>query len=265
VSGESALFVSTFSHASAGAILLCLHGIEAHGFRFAGLAQRLPAVTVVAPDLRGHGRSPMVGPWTLEQHIYDLGGLLNGLGPDTTVLGHSYGGLIAWELARAHPTLVRGLVLVDPAINVDADMARTSAETYTSAGRTWPSATVALDELMATHPPSGHWSVALDVALAMWHAEDGSVRPMLSGDAVRAAWSQMQQPLTESGFRGPTLLLEAAREQGLYVSATVVESMRAQLGESLTHFAIDATHSIPSDFPDLLATHVQRFLDSGEA
>src|SRR4051794_17381800 len=118
IAGAGPLFVSSFD---SGRPVLCLPGIESHGVRFLGLASRVPAVRVVAPDLRGHGRSPMVGPWTLEQHLEDLLPLLASVGvrdEPPVLLGHSYGGLLAWELARAAPASIAGLVLVDPAIAV---------------------------------------------------------------------------------------------------------------------------------------------------
>jgi hypothetical protein len=70
----------------------------------------------------------------------------------------------------------------------------------------------------------------------------------------------MQQPMRPTSFRGRTLLLEAGRESGLYVSAAVADEMRAQLGGALPHVVLDATHTIPSDYPDLLAVEVERFL-----
>jgi lipase len=141
---ESALFVSTFG---SGRPILCLHGIESHGMRFIGLAQRLPELRVVAPDLRGHGRSPMDGPWTLEQQLGDLLPLLESLGPDALLLGHSYGGRLAWELARALPDRISGLILADPAIAVDAEFARINAEEDTGVGDSWEDATAAFAEL----------------------------------------------------------------------------------------------------------------------
>jgi lipase len=116
----AALFVSSFG---SGRPILCLHGIEAHGIRFVGLAERLRATLVLAPDLRGHGRSPMEGPWTIEQHMRDLVPILENLGPDAVLLGHSYGGLIAWELARIEPELISALILVDPAIAITSELA----------------------------------------------------------------------------------------------------------------------------------------------
>src|SRR5215213_5794705 len=107
----SPLFVSRFG---SGAPMLALHGIEAHGVRYVGLATYLDGFHIVAPDLRGHGRSPRTGPFALEQHVDDLMPLVEELGPETTLLGHSYGGLIAWEVARAAPDAIKRLVLVDP-------------------------------------------------------------------------------------------------------------------------------------------------------
>jgi hypothetical protein len=36
--------------------------------------------------------------------------------------------------------------------------------------------------------------------------------------------------------------------------------MRAELGDALQHVVLDATHTIPSDYPDLLAGAVSEFL-----
>jgi lipase len=103
----SALFVSRFGE---GKPMLCLHGIEAHGVRFVGLASYLPGYQIVAPDLRGHGRSTRSGPFSVEQHVADLVPILDELGAETTILGHSFGGRIAWEIARVAPDKVARLV-----------------------------------------------------------------------------------------------------------------------------------------------------------
>src|SRR5689334_13534397 len=118
----SDLFVSTFGPLDARGTVLCLHGIESHGLRYVGLAERLNrlefAARVVAPDLRGHGRSVKVGPWTLEQQLADLLPVLDSLAiaDRPMLLGHSYGGLLAWELARVAVDRITALILVDPAI-----------------------------------------------------------------------------------------------------------------------------------------------------
>ena len=47
-------------------VVLCLHGVTGHGLRFRRLAEERLATRyrVLAPDLRGHGRSGWEPPWT---------------------------------------------------------------------------------------------------------------------------------------------------------------------------------------------------------
>jgi len=65
---------------------------------------------VVAVDLRGYGdlrqdASAATNLWTLAG---DLAGLVRALGERrATVVGHAWGGLVAWTLAALHPRLVQ--------------------------------------------------------------------------------------------------------------------------------------------------------------
>jgi 3-oxoadipate enol-lactonase len=87
---------------------------------FPALAGRYHAV---AMDHRGHGRGIRTRqPFSLEDCADDAAGLLRELGVrQAVVAGYSMGGPVALLLARRHPELVRGMVLVATA----ADLART--------------------------------------------------------------------------------------------------------------------------------------------
>ena len=108
--------------------VVCLHGVMAHGARFRKLAEERLAERfhVLAPDLRGHGRSGWDEPWTLEAHVDDL--LETGGGPAAWI-GHSFGGRLAHELAARRPELVERAALLDPAVYAPPDIARCSART----------------------------------------------------------------------------------------------------------------------------------------
>jgi pimeloyl-ACP methyl ester carboxylesterase len=83
-------------------MLLLLHGLGANS----GVWHRmLPIVTArwpgrwIAPDLRGHGRSPHLRPYAFGTHAADLAALLAGE-EEVFVLGHSMGGAIGMALAN---------------------------------------------------------------------------------------------------------------------------------------------------------------------
>lgn len=72
---------------------------------------------VIAPDLRGHGRSSApedLNSYTMEAYADDLRALLDALEIDVCALvGCSFGGMIAVHFATAHAERVAGLVLSD--------------------------------------------------------------------------------------------------------------------------------------------------------
>jgi pimeloyl-ACP methyl ester carboxylesterase len=78
------------------------------------LAQRLaPTHDVLAPDLIGYGSEPWPPgkPFHYRQDVDMLAGLLD---RPADVVGHSYGGLLALQLALAQPERVRSLALYEP-------------------------------------------------------------------------------------------------------------------------------------------------------
>jgi len=82
---------------------------------------------VIAPDLRGFGNSPIepsasAAGVTMEVHVDDVAGLLDGLGVAEPVVlcGFSMGGYIAMQFVRRHGDRLRGLVLMDTKAASDA-------------------------------------------------------------------------------------------------------------------------------------------------
>src|SRR6478736_7963219 len=71
---------------------------------------------VLAPDQRGYGRSSApkdVAAYGIEYLGGDLLGLLDATGHDDAVfVGHDWGALLVWDLARIHPDRVRAVVNV---------------------------------------------------------------------------------------------------------------------------------------------------------
>lgn len=102
-----------------GAPLVCLHG----GLGVDSSYLKTPAITGLAGDERrvvvfdqlGHGRSERVPieEYSHERWAADVRDLATALGADrVSLLGHSYGGFLALEVATRYPTLIDCLVLV---------------------------------------------------------------------------------------------------------------------------------------------------------
>ncbi|MGW0145780.1 alpha/beta fold hydrolase [Streptomyces sp. NPDC003333] len=107
-----------------GRPLLALHGHFNEGRTFAHLARALfPHWRVVAPDQRGHGFSDRGPDFSREGYVADATALITHLGLDRpVVLGHSLGGVNAYQLAARHPELVSALVIEDIGTEIDDDL-----------------------------------------------------------------------------------------------------------------------------------------------
>jgi 3-oxoadipate enol-lactonase len=111
--------------------LLLIHGFPLDSrlwdAQLAGLSSH---VRVIAPDLRGSGKSDVPpGPYSVDQYAGDVVGLLDNLGIRRAVVaGLSMGGYIAFALWRRHPELVRALVLADTRAEPDSPQGRANRD-----------------------------------------------------------------------------------------------------------------------------------------
>lgn len=80
---------------------------------------------VVAPDLRGHGRSEVMpsGAYMPDDYVADIEALISTKYPGQTfiLIGHSMGGQIAGRLAVKRPDLVSAIVSIDGALGFGND------------------------------------------------------------------------------------------------------------------------------------------------
>ena len=107
------------AEAGDGPLVLLLHGFPEFWWTWRHQLAGLPAAgfRAVAVDLRGYGGSdkPPRG-YDLVTAAADAAGLIRAMGEaNAIVVGHDWGGLIAWTLAAYYPKVVRRLAVVSMA------------------------------------------------------------------------------------------------------------------------------------------------------
>ena len=107
------LHLRTFGNGPRPAV--ALHCSLAQGGVWAGVAARLPGVTLLAPDLPGHGRSPN---WDGVGDFHSLAtrAVLAVIDAPCDLIGHSFGATVALRIALERPDLVRTLTLIEPVL-----------------------------------------------------------------------------------------------------------------------------------------------------
>lgn len=233
---------------------LLFHGLTGHGRRWESLAAtHLPELPLLAPDLLGHGRSSWDAPWTIEANVSALAALLDAeAGGPVVVVGHSFGGAIALNLAAARPDLVSGLVLLDPAVGLDGGWMRQIADEmfgspdYTDRGE-------ALAEKM-----DGSWGeiaardpdeLERELDEHLVDLPNGRVGWRISVPAMLCYWSELTRPAPTPRPGTPTTLVRATRTHPSYVMDELTTGLDAALGADFSLLHWDCDHMVPLAMP----------------
>lgn len=241
--------------------VLLVHGVTASHLSWPLVAERLPDVRVVAPDLRGRGRSNrLTGPAGMAAHARDLVAVLDAVGADrVVVVGHSMGAFVSLVLGDLYPERASRIVLVDgglplalpPGLAPEEVIRLVLGPAAERLAMTFPSVE-AYRDFWRAHPAFARdWSPALEDYLAYdLDGEAPALRPstsyatleedsvdQLSGTAIADAVAAM---------RHPTLFVTAERGlldqvPALYPLARIPELLAAS--PTLRHVAVaDVNH-----------------------
>jgi pimeloyl-ACP methyl ester carboxylesterase len=101
-----------------GPLVIFLHGFPEYWGSWRHQLEALaPYFRVVAPDLRGYNLSDKpaaVSAYALPELVADVHGLIQAFGErDAVIVGHDWGGGIAWTFAMEHPEATRRLVVMN--------------------------------------------------------------------------------------------------------------------------------------------------------
>jgi len=240
--------------------VVCVHGLVQNGRVYDGLGRRLAEAgrSVLAVDLRGHGRSGRVPPWNAVTHAADLIETLEQEGVERmTLVGHSFGGLVAVHAAALLGERVERLALLDPGIELPAERALRGAEMDRL---DWSFATAegALNAFMSSETivSAPRETVAAFVREDVKQGPDGRYRFGFCPSAAVVAWSEMTLPAPIS--RIPTLLVRATVP--LVDPRALLDRYRERLGDLLTETTVPNGHNLLWESPTETIAAIETFL-----
>ena len=124
-----------------GAPIVFLHGMGTSAATWDRCMELLDdRFTVVAPDLLGHGGSPVPddpAEYTRDRTLVDIDDIVAGLAEPPVLVGHSLGGYLALAYAATRPEAARGIVVLNtgPGYRDDAKREEWNARSRRNASR----------------------------------------------------------------------------------------------------------------------------------
>jgi pimeloyl-ACP methyl ester carboxylesterase len=173
-----------------GPLALLLHGFPelSRSWRHQLPALSAAGYRAVAPDLRGYGDSGRGGPYDLDTLTADVAGLVRALGRErAVVIGHDWGGAIAWGTAVLRPEVVDRLVVLNcphPAVLAE-ELVRNPRQLLRSSYM-----------LFFQLPLVPEWTLTRRHAAAV-------ARALRGGSAVRSAWPREELDRYREAFLRP--------------------------------------------------------------
>ena len=202
---------------------------------------------VLSPNLLGYD-APWTGPFHFRQ---DVEWLASKLDEPAHIVGHSYGGFLALQLALARPELVRSIAVYEPvAFALLSDAERADVDNVsgpTGDIESW------LERFVDWWNGAGAWATLAEPTKAAFRAVGWKVSQEVASLAADTSSDY-------STIAVPTLLL--AGEQTRPVERLVVEKLAATLPNARLELFAGLGHMGPIVAPDLINAQIKTHIDS---
>lgn len=260
-----------------GEAVVMVHGLASNALLWSGAASELVSRGhgAVALDQRGHGHSdkPDDG-YDMATVADDLAAVIEHLSgegmPKPVLVGQSWGGNVAIELAHRHPDLVRGVVAVDGGFLELRDHF-TEWEQCASALRPPNLIGTPVDEfrrwIRQAHPDWPESGVDATVN-NMEVLPDSTIRPWLSLDrhmqVLRGLWEH-RPTLLYPRIEVPVLFVPAEGEGGVFATTKrhALERATSLIPKSRVEWFSPADHDLHAQFPERFAHTVHEAIVGG--
>ncbi|HYZ67974.1 MAG TPA: alpha/beta hydrolase [Mycobacterium sp.] len=243
--------------------ILAVHGLTGHGRRWQTLATKhLPDVAIVAPDLIGHGRSSWAAPWSIDANVDALAALLDAEtdGP-VVVVGHSFGGAVALNLAAARPDLVAALVLLDPAVGLDGAWMRDIADEMFSSPDYTDRAEARSEKVNGSWGEVDPEELDRELDEHLIELPGGRAGWRISIPAMMSYWSELARPIRLPRNGISITLVLATKTDPPYVTDELVAVLSKRPDFTLVEF--DCDHMVPQARPPDTAAVIREQLERG--
>lgn len=256
-----------------GPLVMLLHGFPQCWYTWHSIMPRMATrFHLVAPDLRGYNWSDKpegVSAYTLDKVGADIAALVEALGETNAhIVGHDWGGSVAWHMGIYHPERVDRLVVVNaPHPGAYARELRTPGQLL----RSWyvfffqlPLLSEAVLRLTVRRSMSNTAAVpgafpgeALDV-YENAVSQPGAATAMLNyyRAAVRSAPAQLQK--TTPTITAPTLLLWGMKDR--FLSPRLTEGLEEWVPNLRVRRVEESGHWLPEEMPGLVSDELLSFL-----
>lgn len=102
----------TYKDLGSGTPIVLLHGLGSTKEAWVSQHELANKYRLIIPDLRGHGETVINENFTIKNFALDIIQLIEHLNiPSAFICGFSFGGIVAQELYKQRPDLVKGLIL----------------------------------------------------------------------------------------------------------------------------------------------------------
>ncbi|WP_253828594.1 alpha/beta fold hydrolase [Prauserella aidingensis] len=217
---------------------------------FASVMPLLDGYRVITPDLLGFGASGPAPENTIEEAAASVTGLLDALGVgEFHLVGHHFGGLVAYHVAAVVPGRVRSLVLSStPYVDADERRRRASAEPFNVVPPVDDGAHLAALWQRRTGFLAGasHRVLSRYVRDVLDHAD---------ADRGHAAVAAYRSEDRVGAYSGPVLCVASARDPRAFPARHRIAAAFPQAGQVvLENGDISSPETVPEEFAAAIRT-----------